>query len=429
MAATLGLVLAGCGSSAPPPPQTVPVARATVSTGVSATGSLSAVGQVNAGFPQAGQLTSVLIGVGDRVQPGQVLATIDDFTARQGVATAQAQLDTAQANLAKLEEGTAVSGAQATLDQARRILHATKDQVGAVADVDDTAVNAAKGPASTAAEQKQQVDQAGGRLQIEMARQGVVTAQNQLDTASANQPHDLDAARAAVAGAQAGVNNANRTLANTTLRAPSAGVVTALNGAVGEFVAANSTPTPVAPGNQAALPGIAPMPATAAAAGATPTQPGGSNFVVLQNPGLFQAVAPFEESDAVSITPAQDASVSVDAIPDRTFSGSVLAVAPSSTAISNVVNYYVTVTLTQNDPRLRDGQTARVSVITGNAPNMLSVPNTAVRHEGDRSSVVVVTADGRRIPTTFTPGLVGADRTEVLAGLTEGQQILVVGGR
>ena len=405
-----------------------------MSTGVSATGSLAAVGQANVGFPQGGQLTSVLVRVGDRVAPGQVLATIDDFPARQALATAQAQLDTAQANLDKIEDGTEVSGAQATLDQAQRILDATEDQVDAVAHADDTAVaSAAPGPATIAAKQKRKLDRASGQLQIEMSRQGVVAAQNQLDAVTAARPHNVDAARAAVDGARAGVSTANRTLANTTLRAPSAGAVTALNGTVGEFVAPSSGTTATAPGDNAAIPGVAPITAGAAgaagASGATAQQPGGSSFIVLQNPGLFQAVAPFEESDAVSIMPNQPASIAVDALPDRTLSGSVLAVAPSATAISTVVNYYVTVTLTQEDPRLRNGQTARVSVITGQAPNMLSVPNTAVRRQGDRSSVVVVTPDGRQILTPFTPGLVGPDRTQVLSGLTEGQQVLATGGQ
>jgi HlyD family secretion protein len=43
--------------------------------------------------------------------------------------------------------------------------------------------------------------------------------------------------------------------------------------------------------------------------------------------------------------------------------------------------------------------------------------------------VVVVGPDGQQVPTPFVPGLVGADRTEVRSGLTEGQQVLLTARR
>jgi HlyD family secretion protein len=140
-------------------------------------------------------------------------------------------------------------------------------------------------------------------------------------------------------------------------------------------------------------------------------------------------VAPFQEIDAASLLPGQEAHVTLDALPDAELRGTVLAVSPASTDIANVINYYVTVAMTQPDPRLKDGQTARAAVITGEGPDAVSVPNSAVLRQGDRTSVVVVAPDGRQVPTPFIPGLVGADRTEVRSGLTEGQQILLTARR
>ncbi|WP_433783873.1 efflux RND transporter periplasmic adaptor subunit [Actinomycetospora sp. CA-101289] len=422
-----GAVLAACGSSTPAAPRTVAVARGSVSTAVSAVGSVSA-GQVNVGFPQGGQLTSVAVKVGDHVTRDQVLATIDDFAARQALRQAEAQLDAQNANLEQAEDSTSVDGAEAALAQARRVLAATERvaaQPGPAAG--GAAGGAATGGAGAGA------SQATGALQVEQARQGVVSAQNNLDAAEAQRPHTLDAARAAVDGARAGVNTARENLANTTLRAPSDGVVTALNGVVGEFVGTSSGTTARAPGSDAAIPG-APAASAAGAAGATaggatPTRPGGAQFVVLDDPAALQVVVPFQESDAAAIAPGQHVDVTVDAIPDAALGGTVQAVAPSGAAISNVVNYYVTVALTGGDPRLREGQTARASVVTGHVDGFLTVPNAAVRRQGTSSSVVVVGPGGRQQPVRFTPGLVGTDRTQVLAGLQENQQILVTGGR
>jgi HlyD family secretion protein len=299
---------------------------------------------------------------------------------------------------------------------------------------DQAAVTQAQSGISTAqgqlaqAQQKRTVDVASGRVQVETARGQAVSAQNQLDQSSADRPGALDAQRAAVDGARAGVRNAEQDLANTTLRAPVAGTVSVLNGVVGEFVAPSSGTTALAPGSDAAIPGAASAAAAsagAAAAAASPNRPGGSQFMVLQSPGTFQVVAPFQEDDAASILPNQAVAVGVDAIPDTSLPGQVLSVAPSGDAISNVINYYVTVTLAHGDPRLKDGQTARASVITGQVPNAISVPNGAIRRQGDRSSVVVVYPGGRQETVPVTPGVEGPDRTQVLTGLTEGQDVLL----
>ena len=230
------------------------------------------------------------------------------------------------------------------------------------------------------------------------------------------------------------MNTARRNVENTTLTAPDDGVVTALNGAVGEFVAASSATTAQGPGGDpAAIPGAPAASAAggagAGAAAATPTRPGGAQFLVLDQASALQVVVPFQESDAAAIAPGQRVDVTVDAIPDATLAGNVTAVAPSGAAISNVVNYYVSVALAAPDPRLREGQTARASVVTGQVDGSLTVPNTAVRRQGDMTSVTVVEPDGHQQRTRFAPGLVGADRTQVLGGLQGNEQVLVNGGR
>jgi HlyD family secretion protein len=297
---------------------------------------------------------------------------------------------------------------------------------GAMGAVGGAGASAASSPAQATA--KRQADAAAGDLQIANARQGQVTAQNQLDAASAARPNDLAAARAAVDAARAQVALAQQAVTNTTLRAPSDGTITALNGQVGEFVAPSGSTTPVAPGTDAAIPGAAQAAGAAAAAagGASPSRPGGTQFLVLQNLTQYAVVVPFQEVDAAQIAPQQHVSVSLDAIPDGSLDGTVLAVAPSSTAIGGSVEYYVTVAL-PNDPRIHDGQSARATVITAESGPKISVPNRALHRQGNATTVTVVTPDGRQVPTPVTTGLAGADRTEITGGLAEGQQV-VLGG-
>jgi HlyD family secretion protein len=485
-AAVVALSAGACGSQAAPPPQTVRVERASVSTGVDSTGSVSSLGSSNLGFPTGGQLTAVDVKVGDRVTAGQVLATIDDFAARRQLQQARAQLAGQQAQFNKVEDGTSVQGAQNSVNAAASIVSATKRQVAATLATDDAAVAAAGAGGSsmtgsstsgmsgtstmsgsgatgavmggamslagsaasgamgavgaatgtgassaqtaTQATAKRTADAAAGDLQIANARQGQVTAQNNLDAASAARPNDLAAARAAVDAARAQVAVAQQAVTNTTLRAPSDGTITALNGGVGEFVTPSSSTTPVAPGTDAAIPGAAQAAGSAAAAagGASPSRPGGTQFLVLQNLAQYAVVVPFQEVDAAQIAPAQHVSVSLDAIPDGSLDGTVLAVAPSSTAIGGSVEYYVTVALPA-DPRVRDGQSARATVITAQSGPKISVPNRALHRQGNTTTVTVVTPDGRAVPTPVTTGLAGADRTEITGGLAEGQQVALGG--
>jgi len=278
-----------------------------------------------------------------------------------------------------------------------------------------------------AAEQKKKVDAAAGQVSVETSRQSVVASQNALNAASADRPHAIDQQRALVRGAKALVRSAQRDVDDGTLTAPADGVVSAINGVPGEYLSPSSGTTALAPGSRAAIPGSAAAggAAAAAATGTTATRPGGSAFLVLSSADSFQVAIPFEESDAAEIAPDQRVSVRFDAIPDLTETGTVVAIAPSATAISGVISYYVTIDLDIPDPRLRDGQTAHAAVIIDERENVLSVPNTAVRRRGDMAIVVVVDPDGSQHIVTIQTGIVGPDRTEVLSGLSEGQRVVV----
>jgi HlyD family secretion protein len=196
--------------------------------------------------------------------------------------------------------------------------------------------------------------------------------------------------------------------------------VSEINGAVGETVSPVAGATTLAPGSTARLPQL-----TDAASGAGAATGGGA-FIVLDGVDSFQLVVPFEESDAARVRPGSLASVSVDAAPDRVRPAQVLAVAPTATDVSGIVNYYATVVLTEGDPVLRDGQTAEASVEVDAVLDVLRVPSSVVRSEGGQR---VVDVPGSEEPVPFTPGAVGDEFTEVRSGLTEGQEVLLPQGQ
>ncbi|TWF80503.1 HlyD family secretion protein [Pseudonocardia hierapolitana] len=500
-AVVVALTVVGCTGEEPSAPRTAAVTRGSVTTGVSASGSMSAISQQNLGFRYGGQLTNVFVKVGDRVEAGQVLATLDDFFLRQVLAERQGQLRSQQAVLDRLINSPVVEGAQDAVSQAEEILDATRRQAKAVLNADEVAIDNAErqlatdreaheeaedrlerdreacgdsagdgseddedsseaslpvldptDPACSAAEaavtaaeqkvtasentldsavEKRDVDKANGDIAIANAEQALVSARNSANSEESDRPFDIEQQRGVVVTAQAALAAAQRDLDDATLRAPVAGTVSALNGAVGEYLTPSNGTSALAPGSGAAIPGVESPSAAQAAMGAVanPARPGGTQFLVLDDIDAFQVVAPFNESDAARIAANQKANVSVDAIPDLTLTGTVLAVAPSGTAVSGVVNFYVTMIISGNDPRLKDGQTVRATVVTEEIGDVLTVPSAAVRQEDGRATVTVVEPGGAQKPVPFDPGVVGPDRTQVISGLREGQQVLLPAAR
>jgi len=274
------------------------------------------------------------------------------------------------------------------------------------------------------AEARRDVDQAAGRVSVENARQGLVTAQNNLDSARTDRPSLIAQQRGLVAASQAAVAAAQKDVDDTVLRAPTDGTISAINGAVDEVLAPSAGTTPLAPGSEGAIPGAG----TPASAAGTVTRPGGTQFLVLDNVDTFEVVVPFEESDAVRLAPNQRVDVRFDAIPDLTLPGTVVAVSPSASALSGVISYYATVALSQSDPRLRGGQTAQASVVTDELRDVIAVPNAAIRRQGGRTQVTVQRFDGPRV-VDITPGAVGDTYTQVLSGLAEGDEVVLPTGR
>lgn len=95
----IGAALRGPGEQ-PTANRTLTVDRATVSATASATGEVVAANAVTLTFASPGIVRSVNVESGERVEPGTVLATVDDTAARQQVSAAESTLAQAQTNAA-----------------------------------------------------------------------------------------------------------------------------------------------------------------------------------------------------------------------------------------------------------------------------------------------------------------------------------------
>lgn len=130
LALIAGLSLSTRNSSATTLPATSLVERGDLVASVSGSGSIAALQTLDLTFEASGRVAEVLVEAGTSVEAGQELARIDDRTLRSQVATAEANLRSAQAQLEQTRAGNAtpeelaaseasVANAVAQLEQTR----------------------------------------------------------------------------------------------------------------------------------------------------------------------------------------------------------------------------------------------------------------------------------------------------------------------
>ena len=153
--------------------------------------------------------------------------------------------------------------------------------------------------------------------------------------------------RATVKSARVALERARQNLAYTRICAPIDGVIIERNVDVGQTVAANfSTP---------------------------------QLFFIANDLSDMQILALVDESDIGAIKNGQRVEFTVQAYPDETFSGMVQQVRLQSKTQDNVVNYTAVVGVKNTTGKLLPGMTATVQFLTGDAENVLIVPNAALR--------------------------------------------------
>ena len=97
----------------------------------------------------------------------------------------------------------------------------------------------------------------------------------------------------------------------------------------------------------------------------------------------------------------------------------------AATVSQGVVNYPVTVQVTDADARVLPGMTAAVTIIVAQHDNVLLVPNRAI-HTSGAGRTVTVLFQGQQISVPVTIGLVGTTYTEVDGtSLKEGDEVVI----
>jgi multidrug efflux pump subunit AcrA (membrane-fusion protein) len=443
------------------------VSRATISSTVTGTGNVEPITQINVNFKASGTLTEVDVKPGDSVTAGQNLAKIDPTQLQSAVDTAQHNLATATTSYndtassvaaTNSSDSAAIASDQAAINTDNSAIATDKSSAAytiaypydnAFLQTDQMAVSNAQ-TAYTTTDNCLQSPQPNSALctadqnAVNTARANVTkdqTAVNndlaqfnsdtkQLSTDSSKLASDqgkqssdqvsgqqrLDSSQTSLTAAQDAIATPTANLSEATLTAPISGTILSVNGVAGDSVAAGTTGS----GSQLAPGTTAPLPSSSS----TGSGSSGSAFITLVQTNTWVAVAPFAETDAALIKPGQPAVVTFDALSGVSLPGTVLAVAGTSTTVSSVVNYYVTVSLTTTDPGLKTGMTANAVITTQSATGVLVVPNNALHTYQGQPSVTLLVG-GKKTETIVTTGLSDSRNTEIQSGVQLGDQVVL----
>ena len=133
------------------------------------------------------------------------------------------------------------------------------------------------------------------------------------------------------------------------------------------------------------------------------------------------------EIDIFKVKVGQKALITVDALPDEEFTGTVTFISPFGTSETGVVNFAVTIELEQNDIDLRGGLTATADILVTDRENVLLIPTQAIIATPVGNIVIVMNdMTGERERRRITLGEQDYQFAEVISGLSEGETVVII---
>jgi HlyD family secretion protein len=354
------------------------VVRADLARSVVATGRIEPISKVDIKSKANGIIQALEVDEGDVVTEGQVLAELDKDNlaarlreARAAVTGAEANLKAAEAEVEKNRveaEGPEVPFARRNVERAEQLF---RDRLISQQALDDS------------------------RSALDQALNRQLAAKTQLGVTQAH----VAQAHAAVAQANAAVEQAEEELRNATIRSPIRGVVLSRGVEIGSPVSSILN------------------------LGANATL-----VMVLGDISQVYVRGKVDESDIGAVRLGQPARIKVETFRERQFEGRVTQIAPMGVEKDNVVNFEVKVSIDNAGGELRANMTANAEIVLQEFKSALSIPEAAVIYDAQRRTWAEVVAPGQpggRARRAVTLGVGNGTRTQVLAGLSEGEKVIL----
>ena len=349
---------------------TATVARGSIRSLISTNGKVEPIRNFEAHSPVPTLVKRLLVKEGDHVRRGQLLLQLDDDDLRSQAARAQARMTAAQSDTADLNTG-GTREEMLTLDSQLIKAHSARDAA-------QRNLNALRRLSQQGAASAGEVKQAEDDLQ---RTQADVTLLEQKKKDRYSQP-EVAKVRAQGAEAEAAYGAAENALRKSSVRAPFDGIVYALPVKQGAYVQTGD--------------------------------------LLLQVGDLSQMLVRtfVDEPEIGRLAPGEKIEVTWDALPDRTWRGSVSTI-PSTVKLRGSRNVgEVTCTVDNQDLRLLPNINVGVTVITAERSQVLTLAREAVRMD-DTKPYVYLVEDGVLKRREVQVSLQNLTRVEITAGLSE----------
>jgi len=349
--------------AATPPPvdvATAPAITRNLQRDVEVVGSFAADEEVAVSAQAAGELSQLNVDFGGYVSQGQVIATIDQRDAKLKVEQAEATLKQTLARLGMKEGEKFDSNQNADVRVAKSQLDWAK------LELDRSMKLIEKG------------DIPRSSYDEKVTNHNLAQARYQASLDSVNQQ------LAAVEQQRAALALAKKALADTVVRSPISGAVKEKHASRGAYLTVN----------------------------------GKIVTVVKINPLRLRADVP--ESSAAAVRTGQTVNVTVDAFPNRTFTGRVVRIGPSLDEKTRALTIEAEVANAGN--LLRPGMFAKSRLITSSNAPAVMVPQRAVAPAAGLSKVFVI-ENGKAVERIVKTGATDGDLIEIVEGVKDGEAV------
>lgn len=169
-------------------------------------------------------------------------------------------------------------------------------------------------------------------------------------------------------------------------------------------------------------------------------------FVIAHDLGLIEVHASVDEADIGKVRTGQSVAFRVDAYPAQSFAGTVGQIRKAPEMVQNVVTYIVVIDAENPNELMLPGMTAVVEIVTAQSPDVLQIPNAALRFEMPaesgrfggarraaqapaRPTVWTLGDDGEPQRKSLAVGYSNAEFTEVTAGDLKAGDLVIIGYR
>lgn len=145
--------------------------------------------------------------------------------------------------------------------------------------------------------------------------------------------------------------------------------------------------------------------------------------VVMEQQGGLKASVNLAEIDAPKVSAGQKATLTLDAFPDKTFTGQVGSVNTTGVVSSGVTTYPAIISLDTSLTNIYPNMAVTAKIITGVKNDVVLVPTSAVQTAGGQSTVRVLKG-GKLTQIAVGLGDSNDTQTEITTGINDGDMVV-----